>query len=30
MSRPAPGAPAFTEHRQSKSFVFKINPYGKQ
>ena len=30
MFRPAHGTPAFTEHRQSKSFVFKTNPYGKQ
>ena len=31
ISRPACSAPAFTEHRQPKSFdLFKINPYRKQ
>ena len=32
MSRPAHGAPAFTEHRHSKSPEFSplINPYGYQ
>ena len=32
MSRPAHGAPAFTEHRHSKSPDFSplINPYGYQ
>ena len=32
MSNPAPGAPALTEHRYSKSpdFCTLINPYGYQ